>query len=130
MALVFYVSECGKTYSTIERKLTFFSKRNPVGASLWYSGPNTISNEELNRRSGVPTIAHHIQTNGWPCFFLQMPPNLWPIVSLRKTEADLRIHENWPLQRTWRIEVIAWTRRLEKQQTEPCSRLKHQTERR
>lgn len=101
LSVLLYGSECWKTSLLIERKLEVFQTKSLIRI-LKIFWPNTISNEDLLKRTGMTTISEIIQARRWRWLghFLRMPPNSLPRVALRWTPQGKR-NRGQPKE-TWR----------------------------
>ena len=104
LIILLYGSECWKTSSTIERKLEVFQNKS-LRRILKIFWPNTISNEELHKRTGVRSISETIRTRRWRWLghVYRMPPNSLPRVALRWTPQGKR--NRGRSRETWRRTV-------------------------
>ncbi|KAK3517624.1 hypothetical protein QTP70_013436 [Hemibagrus guttatus] len=104
ISVLLYGSECWKTTTAIEQKLEVFQNKclRRILKIFW---PNTISNEELRRRTGVNSIQETIQKRRWRWLghVCRMPPDSLPRIALRWTPQGKR-NRGRPKE-TWRRTV-------------------------
>ncbi|KAK3546988.1 hypothetical protein QTP86_007917 [Hemibagrus guttatus] len=104
ISVLLYGSECWKTTTAIEQKLEVFQNKclRRILKIFW---PNTISNEELRRRTGANSIQETIQKRRWRWLghVCRMPPDSLPRIALRWTPQGKR-NRGRPKE-TWRRTV-------------------------
>jgi hypothetical protein len=83
VVFLLYGSECWKTTVTIERKLEVFQNKclRRILKIFW---PNSISNKELQYKTGMSNITESIQLRRWRWLghVFRMPPNSLPRTAL------------------------------------------------
>jgi hypothetical protein len=134
LSVLLYGSECWKTTTAVEQKLELFQNKclRRILKIFWL---NTISKEELLRRTGVDSIQETIRKRRWRWLghVCRMPLDSLPRIALRWT----------PQGKTKRDLAKDYRERAEKQEFDPrkssqdssrqsqveipCYRLKHQT---